>query len=208
VLLTDQAWEVIRDATSTDTMALRGKMTDLTRARKSAMPAWLQIFPGKNLKAAAATIEEARVDPQSQWKNAAETWNALRPIGEELFTVNKVSPEDARPSGSPAKRRSRRGNQARTASMMLANVRVGTTRVKRNPALSRRSRYSSWLRSCPPGISSIARSRIFAGSGSWPGRTTASTISRRPAGCIARRQFARIRTQLGSSQLWMQWDTM
>jgi predicted ATPase len=57
--------------------------------------------------------------------------------------------------------------------MRLADVRVGTTRVKRRPAISRRIRYPSWLRFCPPGISSIARSRIFAGSGSSPGRILA-----------------------------------
>ena len=35
--------------------------------------------------------------------------------------------------------------QAGITSMMLADVRVGRTRVKRKPAVSRRMRYSSWL---------------------------------------------------------------
>ena len=58
-----------------------------------------------------------------------------------------------------------RGLQAQTgtASMTLADVRVGTTRVSRKPVFSSSMRYSVSVRSCPPGTSSIARSRIFAG---------------------------------------------
>jgi len=41
------------------------------------------------------TVDEARSDPRSNWLNAAPTWNAIKPINEELFVVNKITVEEA-----------------------------------------------------------------------------------------------------------------
>lgn len=92
----DLAWEVVRDTSSVEANKQRAKATLLYPARKSAGGAWLETFPGKNVKAAVAdTMDEARPDPRSLWKNAAPTWNAIKPINEQLFIVNKVTVEEA-----------------------------------------------------------------------------------------------------------------
>jgi multiple sugar transport system substrate-binding protein len=91
----DLAWELVREATSVETARQRAKATLLIPARKSAVPAWVEVFPNKNVKPIAETLDEARPDPRSLWKNAAPTWNALKPINEELFVVNKITVEEA-----------------------------------------------------------------------------------------------------------------
>src|SRR5215204_6375366 len=53
--------------------------------------------------------------------------------------------------------------QATTASTMLAADLVGTTRVRRKPALLRSDAYSGSVRSRPPNATSITISSIFPG---------------------------------------------
>ena len=64
-------------------------------AKKSAVAAWADAFPGKNLRALADTMDEARPDPRALWKNAAPIWTALKPINDDLFVANKLSVDDA-----------------------------------------------------------------------------------------------------------------
>jgi ABC-type glycerol-3-phosphate transport system substrate-binding protein len=91
----DLAWEVIKDATLAETMKTRAKVTYLIPARKSAVGVFVETFPTKNVKALTDTMDDARPDPRSLWKNAAPTWLAVKPTLEELFLVNKVSVEEA-----------------------------------------------------------------------------------------------------------------
>jgi ABC-type glycerol-3-phosphate transport system substrate-binding protein len=91
----DQAWEAIKDITSADTNRAQAKAALIIPARKSAFDAFTALFPDKNVKQVLATTDEARPDPRSLWVNAAPTWNALKPILEELFIVNKITVEEA-----------------------------------------------------------------------------------------------------------------
>lgn len=91
----DLAWEVIKESTSAETMKLRARLAMLTPARKSAVSAWTEAFPNKNVKALVDTMDQARPDPRSLWKNGAAIWNALRPTMEELFVRNRISVDDA-----------------------------------------------------------------------------------------------------------------
>jgi multiple sugar transport system substrate-binding protein len=91
----DQAWEAIKDITSADTNRAQAKAAYIIPARKSAFDAFSALFPDKNVKPVLATTDEARPDPRSLWVNAAPTWNALKPILEELFIVNKITVEEA-----------------------------------------------------------------------------------------------------------------
>jgi ABC-type glycerol-3-phosphate transport system substrate-binding protein len=91
----DLAWEVIKDLTSKPVQEARTKITLIIPSRKSAIQTWTSLWPDKNLKALLDTADEARSDPRSNWLNAAPTWNAIKPINEELFIVNKITVEEA-----------------------------------------------------------------------------------------------------------------
>jgi multiple sugar transport system substrate-binding protein len=91
----DQAWEAIKDITSADTNRAQAKAALIIPARKSAFDSFTALFPDKNVKQVLATTDEARPDPRSLWVNAAPTWNALKPILEELFIVNKITVDEA-----------------------------------------------------------------------------------------------------------------
>ena len=75
-----------------------------------------------------------------------------------------------------------------SASITLTGLAVGSTRVRRRPALASSSRYSSSVRSWPPGTASITMSSILAGCGTFGGGTTISTISTLPPAALALRQ--------------------
>ena len=94
-------------------------------------------------------------------------------------------------------------SQANIASMMLTAELVGTTRVKRRPALPRSEAYSDLVRSCPPSCTSMTISSIFPGCGASPGGRTISTISNRLPAFIASRTWPRIVRHRSSLQSWM-----
>jgi ABC-type glycerol-3-phosphate transport system substrate-binding protein len=91
----DLAWEVVKDAAATQTMKDRARVTYLIPARKSAVSQFVETFPNKNLRALADSMDAARPDPRSLWKNAAPTWLAVKPFLEELFIVNRITVEQA-----------------------------------------------------------------------------------------------------------------
>jgi multiple sugar transport system substrate-binding protein len=91
----DQSWEAIKDITSVETNKAQAKAAFIIPARKSGFDTFAAMFPDKNVKSVLATTDEARPDPRSLWKNAAPTWNALQPILEEMFIVNKVTVPEA-----------------------------------------------------------------------------------------------------------------
>ena len=106
----DEAWQAIYHLTTPYIMRLRAKMAGLPPARKSPISDWVAAYPKYNLKSAAAdTMDEARPDPRSLWDKAAETWNALNPIMEELFILNKISVEEAMQKMQAAAEKVQRG---------------------------------------------------------------------------------------------------
>src|SRR6185369_5396279 len=93
-----------------------------------------------------------------------------------------------------------RSHHTAKPSTTLAADSVGTTRLRRNPALASKSAYSGSVRSCPPGPTSIIMSSILPGCGALPGGSTISLSSTRAPGFIARRTLPRIVRHCGSLQ--------
>ncbi|HZQ98029.1 MAG TPA: hypothetical protein VFC93_04340 [Chloroflexota bacterium] len=91
----DQSWDAIKDLTSPDVEKAQAKAAYLIPSRRSGFDTYTSMFPDKNVKAVLSTTDEARPDPRSMWNNAAPTWNAIKPINEELFVVNKITVEEA-----------------------------------------------------------------------------------------------------------------
>ena len=90
----DEAWTVVQDLTSTETMRMRQEEVGLVASRKSVASEWPKLFPEKNLKSLVDTMNDAQPDPLSLWHRSAEVWNGVKGTVEQMMILNTLPVPD------------------------------------------------------------------------------------------------------------------
>ena len=91
----EEAWAVLKEIYTPEVQKARVQITASQPAVKSAMPAFAQQYPGKNMKVISSLVDTARPDPNAYWKDSATVNSMVVKNLQATFERNEMTVAEA-----------------------------------------------------------------------------------------------------------------